>query len=512
MSDLPSQPPQWGEKLSGLNAAIWRTSTTTTQMRSAMTALFLLETVPDPKVLRDRMDRVTRTYPALRGRLVEPVGPLGQPRLVVDPEFDIDFHTVHYSLPAPGDWRMLLQHARRHSMTDLDRDRALWRATLMDGLPGGRAAITLVVHHAIADGQGMVMLGAGLLDFTPASSVAHAPMPPAPRPGRVDRGSATLAALGSAAKRGGTTGVKTLAMVPGTARSLIEAPVETTAEAVGMATSMARMSRLYANPLSPLMTGRGGTYTPRTLDIPFDALRAAATDHGGTLNEVFLAAVTGGVRRYHEEHGFAVGNLRVNVPISLRSAGDQATGNAVATARLELDASEVDVQTRVDQAKDVVGQARVEPFLPHIDFLADVVRLAPVEVTVMLTTSSDVTASNVPGVPVPVFLGGAKVDRVYALVPTLGAAVNITMLSYAKQWCSLGIDTDDAAIPDPDVFLRCLAEGFAEVGAPPRENATDPIAPSEQGGLGAARAARRRTPKASTSAMARTASTRGDHS
>ena len=202
-----------------------------------------------------------------------------------------------------------------------------------------------------------------------------------------------------------------------------------------------------------------------------------ATAHGGTLNDVFLAAVTGGVRRYHEEHGATVGNIRVNVPISFRTEAHEATANTVTTARLELDASEADVQARVDQASAVVGHARDEPFLPHIDVLADVARLAPVELTVMLTQSSDVTASNVPGIPVPVYLGGAKVERVYALVPTLGAAANITMLSYARQWCSIGIDTDDAAIPDPDVFLRCLADGFAEVGAAAGESASDPVRP-----------------------------------
>ena len=477
MSDSQVASQEWGDKLSGLNAAIWRTSTTTTQMRSAMTALFLLETMPDPQALRERMDRVTRTFPAMRQRVVEPIGSLGQPRLVVDPDFDIDFHTMHYTLPAPGDWDVLLRHARRHSMTDLDRDRPLWRATLMGGLPGGRAAIALVVHHAIADGQGMVMLGSGLLDFSPDSAVAGQPMPPEPAPGRIDRGSATLAALGSAAKRAGSTGVKMLSVLPGTARSLVEAPVQTTSDAVGMASSAARLSRIYGGPLSPLMTGRGGTYTPRTLDIAFDSLRAAATAHGGTLNDVFLAAVTGGVRRYHEEHGATVGNIRVNVPISFRTEAHEATANTVTTARLELDASEVDVQARVDQASAVVGHARDEPFLPHIDVLADVARLAPVELTVMLTQSSDVTASNVPGIPVPVYLGGAKVERVYALVPTLGAAANITMLSYARQWCSIGIDTDDAAIPDPDVFLRCLADGFAEVGAAAGDSASDPVRP-----------------------------------
>lgn len=475
MSDQP-QIPEWGEKLSGFNATIWRTSTSGPQMRSTMTALFLLDAAPDRAALRDRMDRVTRMFPVLRERVVEPIGPLGQPRLVVDPHFDLEFHIARYALPEPATWPVLLRDVRRQIMTDLDRDRPLWRATLMEGLPGGRVALTLAFHHAIVDGQGMVMMGGGLLDTSPESSVAGAPMPDAPTPGRVDRGTVTAAALGSAGKRAGLTGLRALGMLPAVARTVLTEPGGATGEAIGMAASAARLGQFHSGPLSPLLRARGATYTPRTLDVPFDWLRAAAKAHGGSLNDVFLAAVTGGMRRYHEQAGATVGHLRINVPISLRGADDGPGGNAVSTARIELDAAQLDVDARVAEAAAAVARARNEPFLAHIDSMADAFRLAPVEVSVRLTQSSDLTASNVPGVPIPVFAGGARVLRVHPLVPTLGAAVNITMLTYARTWASLGITTDDAAIPDPDVFLACLAEGFAEVGAPPSEHAADPLA------------------------------------
>jgi WS/DGAT/MGAT family acyltransferase len=475
MTDQTADIPEWGEKLSGFNSAIWRTSTSSPKMRSAMTALFLLDRAPDRAEMLSRMDRLTRQYPALRQRVVEPMGPLGQPRLVVDPHFDLDFHVALYRLPDPGGWDVLMRDVRRQIMADLDRDRPLWRAAVIEGLPGGQAALTMSMHHAIADGQGMVMMGAGLLDLTRESSVSDEPMPEPPAPGRVDRGTITAAALGSAGRRAGTTGLKALGMIPGVTRSLLSDPVGSAAEAAEMAASVSRLAQFHPAPLSPLLQARGATYTPRTLDIPFPALRAAARAHGGSLNDVFLAAVTGGMRRYHEEAGVQVGRLRVNVPISFRSGGAGAVGNSVTTARIELNAGESDVGTRVAEAGAVVAAAKAEPFLPHIDALADAFRLAPVEVSVMLTQSSDVTASNVPGIPVPLYAGGAEVLRAYPLVPTLGAAVNITMLTYAGQWCSLGITTDDAAIPDPDAFVRCLGEGFAEVGAEPGEHASDPL-------------------------------------
>ena len=127
--------PEWGQPLSAWNATLWRTATGSPMMRSAMTGLLLLDRTPDFVALVERMDRVTRAIPALRERIVEPVGGIGQPRLVADPEFDLDFHLAHLALPAPGSWQQLLGLVRRESMADLDRDRPLWRGTLISGSP-----------------------------------------------------------------------------------------------------------------------------------------------------------------------------------------------------------------------------------------------------------------------------------------------------------------------------------------------------------------------------------------
>ncbi len=62
----------------------------------------------------------------------------------------------------------------------------------------------------------------------------------------------------------------------------------------------------------------------------------------------------------------------------------------------------------------------------------------------------------------PVYLGGAAVRRQYAFGPTIGSAVNVTLLTYVDS-CALGIDVDAGAIPDFDLFRDCLADSFDEV-------------------------------------------------
>jgi hypothetical protein len=50
----------------------------------------------------------------------------------------------------------------------------------------------------------------------------------------------------------------------------------------------------------------------------------------------------------------------------------------------------------------------------------------------------------------------------YAFGPTIGSAVNVTLLTYCDT-CALGIDVDTGAIPDFEEFYDCLVEGFDEV-------------------------------------------------
>ncbi len=67
-----------------------------------------------------------------------------------------------------------------------------------------------------------------------------------------------------------------------------------------------------------------------------------------------------------------------------------------------------------------------------------------------------------PGIPVPVWLSGAKVERMYPLVGTIGAAINVTMLTYCGT-ASVGISSDDAAVTDREVLLESLQHGFRSV-------------------------------------------------
>lgn len=74
----------------------------------------------------------------------------------------------------------------------------------------------------------------------------------------------------------------------------------------------------------------------------------------------------------------------------------------------------------------------------------------------------DFTTSNVPGAPFDVYLAGARVEAQFPFGPLAGAALNITLLSYGND-LNIGIASDPAAVPDPDVLVSSLQEGFDEI-------------------------------------------------
>ena len=80
-----------------------------------------------------------------------------------DKEFELDYHLRHLALPHPGRIRELLIMVSRLHGNLLDRNRPLWEACVIEGLPGGRFATYIKMHHALVDGvSGAKMMARGL--------------------------------------------------------------------------------------------------------------------------------------------------------------------------------------------------------------------------------------------------------------------------------------------------------------------------------------------------------------
>lgn len=457
-----------GTQLRGWDAATFRTASGDPTMRSTVIALTVLEHAPDWTRLRARMERLTLCVPTLRMRPLYGFLGLSAPRLAVDPDFDLDVHLRRYRLAEGAGWQDLLDDARRMSLTDFDPDRPLWEAALVEDLPGGRAAFLLKLHHSIADGQATVLMGLTLFEFSGDGDPNEAPAPAAPPAEDVGLRDVSSANALDTARRGLDLAGSLARGAVDFAKGSLSDPVGTWGQAWRTATSIGRVAAVPEAALSPVLVGRGTTYRFAAFELPFAGIRAAAKAHDRSVNDAFLAAVARGMDLYHRRHGVVVEELRVNVPISLRGdAGDRSgqASNAVSIARFPLSIAGLTVAEHMDQAHALVEKWRDEPAIRLADPLAEVSWFVPVPMLAQAAQASDLTTSNVPGPPLPLFLAGARVTEVYPLVATIGAAVNVTMVTYDGT-AYIGVSTDDRCVRDQPDLVADLMAGFEEVAGP----------------------------------------------
>lgn len=431
-------------------------------LRSTIMGVVVLDGAPDWCRLQQRMDRVTHQVPALREKVV-PV-PLHPTTLqwVHDHDFDLDYHLRRIRLPELSTQQDLLDWARTQAMSGFDSARPLWEFTLVEGLPENRAALVMKAHHVVTDGIGAVQLAAHLYDFEPEAP-AHEPVQPT-----AARRTSSLDMLREVVAHdvGGVVDFARhqLGSVVPNLLDAVRHPQRAASEIVETARSVGRLVAPTTTPKSQVMVGRMLASNFRTLEVPMSDLRAASKVAGGRLNDGFLAGITAGLHRYHAQHGHDVHELRVAMPISQREAGHHEGGNHVSVMRFVVPVDSPSPEHRIVAMHDVVETVRAERSLDHTETIAGFLNLMPKGVIGAMLKGVDFLASNVPGVPVPMWLVGQKVERFYPFGPTAGSAVNVTLMSYDGT-CCIGINTDNAAVPDPDLFVRCLHDGFAEVCA-----------------------------------------------
>ncbi len=430
-------------------------------LRSTIATVMLLDKTPDWDVLVSRLERVAQELPAFRQRVVDSPPP-APPRWELDPDFDLSWHIRRVTAPAPGTLDTVVEMARRDEMADFDRARPLWKVTLVEGLEDGQAAVLFKLHHALTDGVGGVQIAMILFDLS-EDVVAPEPFGGfAP----VARQSA-LSGYRETAKYDaglvGATARAALVSAPRTALGFLRNPVSKTRSAVDTAASVYRTVRPINQTGSPLMRERKLVRHLSVHTVPLAGLKSAAKTNGGRLNDAFLAAITGGLRIYHEKHGVEVGDLHVCMPVDIRTDGDSIGGNRITLMRFDLPVGQFpDAAERIAQTHARAGFVRGEKSLPYTQLIAGALNLMPRWYIASILRHVDFLASDVPGIPVPVYLGGAKLLMQYPFGPTIGAAVNVTLMSYVDT-CAIGINVDTGAIPDPEAFHECLVAGFDEV-------------------------------------------------
>ena len=451
-------------QMDAFETVMWR-SEADPRLRSTVTMVEILDQAPDAGRLLRAHDWASRIVPRFRQRVVEPPLTLGAPAWVTDAEVDFGYHLQHMHLPAPGTMSQVLHIAQSVAMRPFDRARPLWEAVVVTGLEGGQAAYILKTHHCIADGIGGVQLLA-LLHSRTREPMRDRPEPAAPPADTRTPVEILAAQAARQAVQAPGRAVRQAAAAAGLAVRLLRSPTRSVTDAVTFASSLQRVADPATGPASPLLSPRSLAWRFETAEVPLADLKAAARSAGGSVNDAFLASVLGGFRRYHEHFSVPVDTIPVAMPISLRTAADAAGGNRFAAARFAAPVAEPDPAERMRQVREFVITARAEPAVTAASLLSPALSHLPGPVVARilgsLTSGNDAQVSNVPGIPYPVYMAGARITRMYPFGPLPGCAAMITLISHDGT-CCIGINTDAAAITDPALFRTCLAEGIDEI-------------------------------------------------
>ncbi|MEY2462174.1 MAG: diacylglycerol O-acyltransferase / wax synthase [Acidimicrobiaceae bacterium] len=460
------------QRLTGLDASFLYLETPSSYMHVAGLMVLDPSTVPGGFSFDDVRDfYASRLHLAapFRRRLAEiPLG-LHHPLWIEDPDFDLDYHLRHIAVPPPGGERQLADLVSQLVTIPLDRSRPLWESWVIEGLEHGNVAVLTKVHHAAIDGVSGNEITVAMLQLSP-DDVAPEPE----EPWTPDRVPTEVERLGYAFS------------------SLIRQPL--------------RLAKTARRTVSTSLQLRERSRQPDTIPTPglFDAPRtsfnASLTPHrafaftsvsltdvkmvknafGATVNDVVLALCSGALRSYLDGLGeHPDGPMLAMVPVSVRTEDEKGThGNRVANMTCSL-ASDIDdpverlaaIHEGTKGAKDQLNAVGAESLTDWVEFAAPAVlgRAARFYSRAHLADRHkplfNVTISNIPGPPFPLYSSGARLLAHYPMGPIFdGGGINITVMSYLDQ-LDFGVVVCSDLVSDPWTITDGIAASLDELRA-----------------------------------------------
>jgi WS/DGAT/MGAT family acyltransferase len=455
--DLWSQ----SDRMNELETTMWRAERHP-ERSSTICSLITLDEAPDWDRLVAAHDWATRMVPRARHRVVEPLLPTGPPVWRRDPHFAMGYHLRRLHLGPRNTFGDLLSLAQTLAITPFDRTRPLWEATLIEGLEGGGAAYLLKLHHSLTDGLGAIQLLSLVQSRTREHTVDKPVAPEDDAEPDDDQIRATVQGA-----------VRTLSQMPAvlgagvdTGRHWLAHPGTASAEALRFGASLRRVLSPPPAPPSPLFQPRDGrVWVFQTLECPLADLRRSAKAAGGSVNDAYLAVLLGGLRRYHEQHGLELDEIPVTVPVSMRRDDDPMGGNKFAGAMFAAPIGIADPAERIAAMRGIILSQLTEPALDALSVVTPIVNRLPSAVgaaIVRMAANTDLSASNVPGLAEPVYMAGARVERVFPFGPLPGVAIMAAMVTHVGT-CCIGLNIDGSVVHDVSTLMRCMGDGLEEV-------------------------------------------------
>ena len=392
----------------------------------------------------------------------------GSPYWEADPGFDLDAHLFETILPAPGGDEELRQEISDLMSQPFDPRRPLWSFHLFQNYRGGSVLLARL-HHCIGDGMALLLVLLSLTDATHGPAVGPEVQEEClgnPFVGLFNKPPLGIEAARQLAERIMPDGIRLLQQTAKAFASMN--PLATGIFSTGA------LARLVARPPDPKTLYKGALGIPKRVAwserIPVAEVKEIGKALGGTINDVLLSAMTGGLRRYMDRRGErAEGiNFRAAMPVNLRPLERMAElGNQFGLIFLSLP---VGAGNAVERLRELRRRAlalkrSAEPVVVYaILKLLGVVPLAVQKLVVKIfAAKTTAVMTNVPGPREVLYLVGKPIEEIFFWVPQSGrVSLGISIFSYAGN-VRLGVGTDAGLVPDPEVIVQGFHEELDEL-------------------------------------------------
>ena len=395
---------------------------------------------------------------------------LGAPVWVDDPHFDLRYHLRQTALPGPGGDEQLSRLIARVMGQRLDRDYPLWEYWLVTGLAGGRWAVITKVHHCMVDGVSGTDMYRVIFDASPEPSApAVDDFVIAAEPTDLSLAAQALAdafllpvretaALREALARPGHIAAQATETVRALVKLVTSAHQATESSLIGPIGQQRRYSMARASLSDVKMVKR---------------------EFGGTVNDVVLAAISGGFRALLLARGEQPKPLMVPamVPVSVRGKGEESSyGNRVSALTADLPVQMADPVERLAAIRTQLSDLKAAKAATPGETLVSLGRYTPFPVASLAVRLGSrlpqreiaTVATNIPGPRQPLYGMGRMLVEIIPYVP-ISATVRtgVSIFSYCDN-LSFGITGDYETTPDLEVLAQGIENGVADLVAAAR--------------------------------------------
>jgi diacylglycerol O-acyltransferase len=410
--------------------------------------------------VKEQLSEHLHLLPPLTKRVVPVPFGLHHPMWIEDPDFDLNNHVFHATVPGPGGKKEIEALIGKIASKPLQRDRPLWELWVLEGAQHGRIVALMKLHHTVADGMAAAQLLANVMSTKPGRIVVA--VPEVPKEVVPTRGQLIRDALMDHGSQ-----VRNLpSLIWRTARNLRRVVQLRRRQTIALPQPM----------LDTPKTRFNRALTPRrctsAVELNLADLKVVKAALKITIGDLLLALVAESVRNYLLARGeLPKKALMAEVPVGTDPPGAlRLIGNRLSNLFTSLC---TDVEDPIERAKRISYMTRLakevqetmgaemfedwSEYTPPVPYAWGIKRYAQSSLVEKLPPAINVIVSNVRGPAHRLYWGQAPMHSLYSVGPIVhGVGLNVTAWSYLDTLYVSAIACPDS-VPD----LAEITDGIA---------------------------------------------------